>query len=49
MRLVSYYIYNTKTLKKVCNCGTNHAKAVEELNKLDNTECYAIGYKWFNL
>ena len=49
MRLVHYFIYNTKTLKKVANFGTNRAKAVEELAKLNNTECYALGYKWFNL
>lgn len=49
MRLVHYFIYNTKTLKKVATFGTNRAKAEEELAKLNNTECYALGYKWFNL
>jgi hypothetical protein len=49
MRLPQYYIYNTKTLKKVMTLGVNRAKAVEELNKLPNTECYAIGVKFFNL
>ena len=49
MRLAQYYIYNTKTLKKVATIGVNRAKAVEELNKLPNTDCYAIGVKWFNL
>ena len=48
MRLVHYYIYNTKTLKRVANFGTNRAKAEDELNKLNNTD-YALGYKWFNL
>lgn len=49
MRLVSYYIYNTKTLKKVQTIGVSKEKAIKELNKLPNTECYAIGMKWFNL
>jgi hypothetical protein len=49
MRLPQYYIYNTKTLKKVMTLGVSRAKAVEELNKLPNTECYAIGVKFFNL
>ena len=49
MRMVHYYIYNTKTLKKVANFGTDRTKAVEELNKMDNLGCYALGMKWFNL
>lgn len=49
MRLASWYIYNTKTLKKVATFGTDRAKALEELNKMDNLGCYAIGCKWFNL
>lgn len=49
MRLVQYYIYNTKTLKKVVTVGVNREKAIEELNKLPNAKCYAIGMKWFNL
>lgn len=49
MRLTQWYIYNTKTFKKVATFGTNWNKAVEELNKLNDKECYALGCGWFSL
>ena len=49
MRIVNWYIYNTKTLKIYQNCGVDRMKAEETLKTLPNTECYAIGCKYFNL
>ena len=49
MRLVQYYIYNTKTLEKIANFGVNREKAVKALSEMDNLGCYALGMKWFNL
>lgn len=49
MRLTHWYVYNTKTLKVYENCGVNRQKALDILNGLPNTECYAIGCRYFNL